>query len=391
MKFNSVQPGQDDQDVIVNENFETLDAYSFLGRDPDTTSLLTWGYYGGYMMIDGVLSLISDGTKSLTGSSTNYMEVNRSGTVAVNTTGFTAGSRPLYQITTNGTGVTAYIDYRNSSRPFSGRLALDVAGSSNITLTAAQARCDIIEMTGTLTGNINIIVPTVAQQWTIFNNSAGAYTITVKTSGGSGIAITQGKKLIVYCNGTDVLAALDDVGALSGSPVGRHLVPIMASGMLPTVTAGCASLNQVETTAGRPDVISLDFDATTMEHAQFYISMPPSWNEGTITFRVRWGHGATTTNFGVVWGLQAVAVGNDDTMDVAFGTAQEVTDTGGTTEKLYDSPESSALTIGGSPAAGDLVCFDVYRKPADGSDTMAVDARLVGVDLYITTDAGTDA
>jgi hypothetical protein len=29
--------------------------------------------------------------------------------------------------------------------------------------------------------------------------------------------------------------------------------------------------------------------------------------------------------------------------------------------------------------------------PADGSDTLAIDARLHGIVLYITTDAGTDA
>jgi hypothetical protein len=32
-----------------------------------------------------------------------------------------------------------------------------------------------------------------------------------------------------------------------------------------------------------------------------------------------------------------------------------------------------------------------YRVPADASDTMAIDARLHGVVLYLTTDAGTDA
>ena len=107
--------------------------------------------------------------------------------------------------------------------------------------------------------------------------------------------------------------------------------------------------------------------------------------------RFRWSHAATTSNFGVVWGIQAVAVSYDDAIAVAFGTAQSVTDTGGTTNDLYVSAETSAMTVGGTPAAGDTVFFRVYRKAADASDNMAIDARLHGVDIFVTTDAGTDA
>ena len=48
------------------------------------------------------------------------------------------------------------------------------------------------------------------------------------------------------------------------------------------------------------------------------IAMPKSWNEGTVSFVPVWSHGSTTTNFGVVWALQAVARSDDDAMDVAF-------------------------------------------------------------------------
>ena len=35
--------------------------------------------------------------------------------------------------------------------------------------------------------------------------------------------------------------------------------------------------------------------------------------------------------------------------------------------------------------------FQIARNPSDGSDTMAIDARLHGIVLFITTDAGNDA
>jgi len=110
-----------------------------------------------------------------------------------------------------------------------------------------------------------------------------------------------------------------------------------------------------------------------------------------VTFEPIWSHAATATNFGVVWQLQGVAVSNDDQIPVAYGTAQTSTDTGGTTDDLYVGPESSAITIAGSPAVGDVVFFRLARNPSDGSDTMAIDARLMGIRLFITTDADTDA
>ena len=138
-------------------------------------------------------------------------------------------------------------------------------------------------------------------------------------------------------------------------------------------------------------VTTLDFDTTTQEFAQFEIAMPKSWNESTVTFQPIWSHPSTTTNFGVVWSLEGIARSNDDALDVAFGTAQTSTDTGGTTNDLYIGPESAAITVGGTPAEGDVVLFQIKRNPSDGSDTLAVDARLHGVKLYYTLNAGTDA
>jgi hypothetical protein len=46
--------------------------------------------------------------------------------------------------------------------------------------------------------------------------------------------------------------------------------------------------------------------------------------------------------------------------------------------------------VAGSPAGGNVVFFRVSRVTGDGGDTMAIDARLHAVVVYMTTDAGTD-
>lgn len=162
-------------------------------------------------------------------------------------------------------------------------------------------------------------------------------------------------------------------------------IHVPAGAMRPSFTGGCAALALVATAGNQPDVSSLDFDATTAEYAQFWVNMPKNWDEGTITAKFLWSHASTTTNFGVRWGLQAVAISDDDTIAVNYGTAQEVTDTGGTTNDLYISAATSAITVAGTPQAQDWVAFRVYRDPANGADTMAIDARLMGVTVFYTT------
>lgn len=168
--------------------------------------------------------------------------------------------------------------------------------------------------------------------------------------------------------------------------IGKQTIWVPAGAMVPRTTNGAAS-GTAEMTTNKNMVATLDFDASTQEFAQFDIRMPKSWNESTVTFIPVWSHAATTTNFGVVWGLDAVAISDNETLDVAFGTAQTSTDTGGTTNQAYQGPESSAITISGSPAVGDLVQFRIHRNPSDGSDTMAIDARLHGIVLLYTIDA----
>lgn len=86
-------------------------------------------------------------------------------------------------------------------------LAKNVAGGANVTLTAVEARYPIIALTGALTANINVIVPASSREWIIYNNTSGAFTLTVKTAAGTGIAVTQGTATNLFCDGTNVLQA----------------------------------------------------------------------------------------------------------------------------------------------------------------------------------------
>lgn len=167
---------------------------------------------------------------------------------------------------------------------------------------------------------------------------------------------------------------------------GKRAVPIVASAMTSPPTNGAAG-GVYEPGNGMAIPVK-DFDAGTEEYACFIIPMPKSWNEGTLTARFRWT-GAGSGN--VVWGIAGVAVSDDDTLNASLGTAQEVTDAQGTAGDQMTTAETSAITIAGSPAEGDLVCFRVYRKAADAADTLTGDCRLIAVDLFPSFSGANDA
>lgn len=192
--------------------------------------------------------------------------------------------------------------------------------------------------------------------------------------------------------GTDDTRTISPLGLASSNrdPLGKQTIWIPASAMIATTTSGCALITQVELTAGQPELNTLDFDATSDEHAQFSIAFPKKWNEGTVTFQVFWTSTAADTD-GVAWGLQGVALTDGDAHETAYGTPIVVTDDAqGTANDVYVTGESSAITIAGTPAADDLCYFRIFRDVSDANDDMTEDAKLIGIKLFYTIDAAND-
>jgi hypothetical protein len=131
------------------------------------------------------------------------------------------------------------------------------------------------------------------------------------------------------------------------------------------------------------DLWVLDFDPAADENAQWSLVMPSDYNGGTVTAVFYWIANSSSTN-GVAWFIQGNAYGDNEAVDLSWGTAVGVTDANNGTHKLNISPASAAVTLAGSPAASELVQFRVYRDVSDGADTLAVDARLVAVKLSFT-------
>lgn len=169
---------------------------------------------------------------------------------------------------------------------------------------------------------------------------------------------------------------------------GKHTIWVPAAIITPRATSGAAA-GMVESAAYKIMRQTMDFDAANLEFAQFIVAMPKSWDKGTLSFQALWTFGSGSG--GVTWGAQALAVGDGDPLDSAFGTYQLVTDTAGTAGGLHQTVESAPLTVAGPPMEGDAVVVQVFRSVNHVNDTLAADAALLGVRLFYTRNAGNDA
>jgi hypothetical protein len=108
-----------------------------------------------------------------------------------------------------------------------GDFTTNVATLTLTNTTALQnARALCLNITATLSAAGTINVPAIEKPYIIINNSVGGFAVTVKVSGLTGVSVPNGKRTVVYNNGTDVgnqvdyLATLAIGGALTiGTPL----------------------------------------------------------------------------------------------------------------------------------------------------------------------------
>ena len=90
-------------------------------------------------------------------------------------------------------------------------IALNATTGATLTFSngaLSNGKDQVIKLTGTITGNVNVVIPdSVEKTYIIENATSGSFTVTVKTSSGTGVtwsATDKGKKM-VYSDGTNVV------------------------------------------------------------------------------------------------------------------------------------------------------------------------------------------
>jgi hypothetical protein len=116
-------------------------------------------------------------------------------------------AKPVTGSETNTWGTVLNANFDNIDKSVAGVTSKSLA-AGDVTLSTDEARSPVQVLTGTLTANRNLIVPTSEAWYLVKNATTGNFTATVKTAAGSGLVIPRSSSYLVYCDGTDVVDGL---------------------------------------------------------------------------------------------------------------------------------------------------------------------------------------
>ena len=77
----------------------------------------------------------------------------------------------------------------------------------------SNGKNQVIKLTGTITTNVNVIIPdSIEKTYIVENATTGAFTVTVKTSSGTGFTFgaTEKTRAIVYSDGTNIVEVINN-------------------------------------------------------------------------------------------------------------------------------------------------------------------------------------
>ena len=262
-----------------------------------------------------------------------------------------------------------------------GYVAVSVAGTANVTLVSNtsttnttesaddQVHNKVIELTGTLGASIHVFTDAVEGEYIVYNNTAGAYTLTFANTGhaANGVAITQGQKALVYTTGTAI------VDVLAGAGLGN--VTTTGTQTLTNKTLTSPKIN--DTTAITATGVEINYSdlATLGTSAASKVLTTNANNLTTISGAVLNTEDALTDASSVVWNVinspvAKVTLTANRNLSAPTGTGIAagqmisllvIQDAGGTNtitwNAVYEFPSDTAPTLTSTGALGDLFSF----------------------------------
>lgn len=180
-------------------------------------------------------------------------------------------------------------------------LEKDVGGAADINLTAPEASNKVLKFTGTLTANINVRFPVfdAGLTWLIQNATSGAFTLTVRTQTGSGVAVTQGQVKEVYSDGVDLRTAES-----SGVATALDVDPTGNAAQVFQIDHSYSDDDFASSSGNHPDYSALVLNHTNLAESANITNLfdliwtglrsHVQWGSDTVNARGT-GHGATVT------------------------------------------------------------------------------------------------
>ncbi len=360
----------------------------------------SWGKVGLTTHVSGILAGTNGGSGVNNGSFTHTLTGNVAYSGAFNST-FTLTGATAVTFPTSGTLLSTAAAV-TAPQGGTGQTTYAVGDLLYASTTSALSKLAAVAVGNVLiSGGVS-----TAPSWSKVDLTVHVSGILPGANGGTGVAnsgktITLGGNLttsgafactFTLTGTTTVTLPTSGTLATTAQIIGRQSFYVPATQMLGRSNNPATA----DTTAtGSPEYFQLTnwgFDPTTQQYINFAYQMPKSWDPATtLSMDIYWKHDNTSVNFGVVWSIKCSAV--NDSMNIystSYGTARTAAAIGADNQQIYKIGTSS-ITPGGTPTDESLMFFEISRAVANGSDTMAVPARIIGVRVYFTTNAATDA
>jgi hypothetical protein len=187
-------------------------------------------------------------------------------------------------------------------------------GLTNITITQTQAESDILILQGTLGANVTVNVPTTGQ-WTVYNTTTGAFSVTLSNGTGNTVAISQGMAIAVLSNPSAGIIQLTSTAPtqqvarigvnIQGNPlvINETFYPVVSPFTLPANLVGANA------------ICNFNSGTTATVNVMHYVgSSTPATQIGSITFTSGASPVFTTT------GGTTVSFSSGDTLSYQFPT-----------------------------------------------------------------------
>jgi hypothetical protein len=288
--------------------------------------------------------------------------------------------------TTWGIKTNTNLDLLASS--IAGAITLNVAGSGDYTLSTAngaadEARQAILVLTGTLTGNRDIIVPSSPKNYTVINNTTGAFTITLRQAVGTGLPIPAISPVLTVCTSTTcALAAFPTTGG--------------------TITGNVAVTGNVSVAGGAIVTGNATFQAGLIPSSTFLRNRLINGNfainqrgvSGTVTLAAeayghdRWKAGAG----GCVYTF--TTSGADTVITITAGSLLQIIEDqnveGGVYTLSHAGTAQARVAVNGGTPSGGYVAAPLQTASATGGQTVTVEFT-TGTVSRVQLEAGTAA
>lgn len=182
--------------------------------------------------------------------------------------------------------------------------SIDVTGTGSYTLTAAETAAIVQDYAGVLSGNRIALYGTTPGEWAVFNNTSGAFSLTLKAGAGdTGVVIPQGDYAVVRSNGSALTFATTPSGTQTFTATGVFTWPVCKGAMIELIGPGGGGGRGVDTT-------SPGSGAGAGGRQRRLVTPPTAGTTSAITINAA-GVGATATN---------TAGTNGGTVTFALGT-----------------------------------------------------------------------